>query len=176
MCASARGSASSIGASMTSKCRTVRVEELSFEVIGRRVVGSVWLSNSWYCIVFGESHLYINKPSAKRRASSQYRLDLIFPLLSRFEARRQSVRSVEFWSSASKFEGCSKRFERHVVVRSSHQVPFSLVHPVELSLARTLPSLHRPPPPPPTTSFLERSSSLHRKASPPQLGLGLSFV
>ena len=74
-----------------------------------------------------------------------------FPLFSRFGARRQSVRSVEFWSSASKFEGRSKRFERHVVVRSGHQALFSLVHPVELSLAQTLPSPHRPPPPPPIT-------------------------
>ena len=73
MCASARGSASSTGASMTGRCRTVRAEELSFEVIGRRVVGSEWLSDGWYCIVFGERHLYINKPSAKRRAGSQYR-------------------------------------------------------------------------------------------------------
>ena len=124
-----------------------------FEVIGRRVVGSVWLSDGWYCIVFGESHLYINKPSAKRRASSQYRSDLIFLFFSRFGARHQSVRSVEFWSSASKFEGRSKRFERHVVVRSGYQALFSLVHPVELNLARTLPSPHRPPPPPPISSF-----------------------
>ena len=76
-----------------------------------------------------------------------------FPFFSRFGARRQSVRSVEFWSSASKFEGRSKRFKRHVIVRSSHQVLFSLAHPVELSLARTLPSPHRPPPPPPKSSF-----------------------
>ena len=149
---------------------------MPFKVIGCRVVGSMWLSNGWYCIVFGEKPPVYKQTLCQKegKLSVPFRSD--FPLFSRFGARRQSVRSVEFWSSASKFEGRSKRFERHVVVRSVHQALFSPVHPVELSLARTLPSPHRPPPPPPISSFLERSSSLHRKASPPQLGLGLSFV
>ena len=82
MCASARGSASSTGASMTGRCRTVRVEELCFEVIGRRVVGSVWLSDGWYCIVFGESHLYINKPSAKKEGKLSVPLRSHFPFFS----------------------------------------------------------------------------------------------
>ena len=104
-------------------------------------------------------HSFRRKPPVYKQTLCQKEGKLSVPLgshfsfSSRFGARRQSVRSVGFWSSASKFEGRSKRFERHVVVRSGHQALFSLVHPVELSLARTLPSPHRPPPPPPISSF-----------------------
>ena len=104
-------------------------------------------------------HSFRRKPPVYKQTLCQKEGKLSVPfrshflLLSHFGARRQSVRSVEFWSSASKFEGRLKRFERHVVVRSGYQALFSLVHPVELNLARTLPSPHRPPPPPPISSF-----------------------
>ena len=83
-------------------------------------------------------HSFRRKPPVYKQTLCQKEGKLsvpIFLLLSRFEERRQSVQSVEFWSSASQFEGRSKRFERHIVVWSGHRVPFSLVHPVELSLA-----------------------------------------
>ena len=80
---------------MTGRCRTVRAEELSFEVIGRRVVGSEWLSDGWYCIVFGESHLYINKPSAKKEGK------LSVPFRSHFSFSLVSGRVVRQFGQAS---------------------------------------------------------------------------